>query len=115
MWEHAAATEFLTDLRGLADPKNLEDGPDGDRLADRGARMENIRKGSMACTELIKVKACAPENSDSVCVEGHKQRFGLAHPVNKYSHGPKHQPDGVWVFADGKCEYAFQQLPTLQS
>ena len=93
----------------LAEPTNLVDGPAGDKIADQGGRMENIRKGSRACTDLIKVKSCAPKHPDFVCVEGYKQRFGLASPVNKYPHGPKQQPDGVWVYADGTCEYASHQ------
>lgn len=44
-----------------------------------------------------------------VCVEGHKQKFGLATPVNKYfgdkyPNAPKQQPDGIWIHSDGTCQ-----------
>ena len=55
-----------------------------------------------------------------VCVEGHKQFFGMATPFNKYvgntyPRAPENQPDGIWVYADGTCEYARKRLDVVSS
>eukprot|EP00892_Ulva_mutabilis_P001298 jgi/Ulvmu1/11169/UM072_0005.1 len=49
--------EFLLAVRDLAGPANL-DYPEDAALADGGKRVENIRKASKACTELIQVHHC---------------------------------------------------------
>lgn len=52
----AAATDFLKEMMVLAKPENLEDGPAGDVIADGGVRIQNMKKGSKACTDLLKGK-----------------------------------------------------------
>lgn len=45
---------FLLAVREKAAPEDLAY-PEDEELADNGKRMENIRKASRACTDLIKV------------------------------------------------------------
>lgn len=52
----AAATEFLQQMMTLANPENLPDDEDGDKIADKGTRVKNMKKGSQACTKLLKGK-----------------------------------------------------------
>ena len=39
-----------------AKPENLSDDAAGDKIADQGTRAENMKKGSAACTKLLKGK-----------------------------------------------------------
>lgn len=105
-------------------PEKLPDDYDNNMTMDyKGVRIANINAASAACSELIAVRACAGTDAATamgkydVCIEGEKQHFGLAGPVNKYPPGGVHntpdiQPDGIFVFADGGCQYAFHSMCT---
>lgn len=99
-------------------PENLPDDYEKNPLLDYlDTRQANIAGASDACTQMIDVAACgtvatSPAGADkqAVCVKGEKQFFGLDKPVNKYPPGgvhntPANQPDGIWVHANGICEY----------
>eukprot|EP00892_Ulva_mutabilis_P011288 jgi/Ulvmu1/8531/UM044_0065.1 len=49
--------EFLQEVRDRARPVDL-DHPEDEGIADGGKRVDNIRKASKACTELIQVHRC---------------------------------------------------------
>jgi hypothetical protein len=123
----AAITDFLTDMRRIGKPINLDDkSPTLVKDANGGVRAENMKRGSAACTKLLKVSKCSgtpkptePKEDDDapappmgacasrtvpkkypVCVSGTEERFGLETP--KY----KGRPDGIVVSSDGTCTYA---------
>jgi hypothetical protein len=124
----AAITDFLTYMREIAQPVNLDDkSPTLVQDANGGVRAANMKKGSAACTKLLEVSKCStkptdPKDEDDedlaplkiypVCVTKTKQHFGIA-PANKYNNAPKPQPDGLFVSLDGTCEYVSAQILSL--
>ena len=54
---NAFVNAFVQEVRDLAMPSDL-DHPEDEGFADGGERVRNIRKASIACTSLIRVRRC---------------------------------------------------------